>query len=113
MIRDRGRIKWTAMMLLEHVKLLRKLVKEDQYEQKKSIDEQQLETMNELLAQAMALNWPVEITYYQQHHYEIIAGKIHDWDGLRANLHLIDRFAKKHSIPIIDIANIRLVEDTN
>ncbi|TFI48759.1 YolD-like family protein, partial [Diaphorobacter sp. DS2] len=37
MIRDRGRIKWTSMMLPEHVKLLRDWAKEDTYEQKREL----------------------------------------------------------------------------
>lgn len=109
MIRDRGRIKWTAMMLPEHVKLLRDLVKEDQYEQKKNIDEQQLEEMNEILAEAVKFDQFMEVTYYHHHNYERIVGKMHDWDDLAQNLYLIDQFAEKHQIPITDIANIRLM----
>lgn len=108
MIRDRGRIKWTAMMLPEHVKLLRDLVKEDQYEQKKDIDEQHLEEMNEIIAEAIEFDYFLEITYYHQHNYETIVGKMHDWDELAQSLHIMDRSEEKHSIPIADIASIRL-----
>ncbi len=34
MIRDRGNIKWTAMMLPEHVKLLREWQEQDQVREK-------------------------------------------------------------------------------
>lgn len=110
MIRDRGRIKWTAMMLPEHVKLLRDWVKEDQYEQKKSIDEQQLEWMNEILMEAVECNQLVAITHYQNHNYEIVVGKIHNWDELAQKLHIIDRFQEIHRIAIVDIANVRLMD---
>lgn len=110
MIRDRGRIKWTAMMLPEHVKLLRDWAKEDQYEQKKSIDEQQLEAMNEVLTEAMTFDQFVTITYYQNHHYELVIGKIDGWDKITQKLNIVDKFAELHHIPITDIADIRLTD---
>ncbi|CAM3042985.1 YolD-like family protein [Filibacter tadaridae] len=39
MNRDRGNIKWTAMMLTEHLVKLRDWVAEDAYEEKPTIDE--------------------------------------------------------------------------
>ena len=39
MIRDRGRKKWTAMMLPEHITKLRDWVGKDSYEEKPAIDE--------------------------------------------------------------------------
>ena len=62
MIRDRGRIKWTSMMLPEHVKMLREWVQEDEYEQEKVLDEQQLEQMNETILGAMEFNYQVCLT---------------------------------------------------
>lgn len=111
MIRDRGRIKWTAMMLPEHVKLLRDWVKEDQYEQKKIIDEQQLESMNEVLMEAVEFHQHVAITYYQNCRYEIIVGKIHHRDELTGKLHIVDRFEEMHHIAIGDIADVRLMDE--
>jgi hypothetical protein len=108
MIRDRGRIKWTSMMLPEHVKMLRDWIKEDQYEQKKEMDEQQLELMNETLSQAIEFNQLVTITHYRNHNYEIVIGKIHYWDELTHKLHVVDRFEEVHRIPINEIADIRL-----
>jgi YolD-like protein len=110
MIRDRGRIKWTSMMLPEHVKMLREWVKEDQYEQKKEIDEQQLEMMNETLLEAIELNRFVTITHYQNQNYEIVIGKIHYWNQLGQKLHIKDRFEEVHRIPITDIIDIRLTD---
>ncbi|MGX6442657.1 YolD-like family protein [Neobacillus sp. K501] len=110
MIRDRGRIKWTSMMLPEHVKMLRDWVKEDQYEQKKEMDEQQLEMMNETLSEAIEFDQFVTITHYRHQHYEIVIGKIHYWNELGQKLHVIDRFEEVHRIPIIDIIDIRLTD---
>ncbi|MFP5113491.1 YolD-like family protein [Bacillaceae bacterium C204] len=110
MIRDRGRIKWTSMMLPEHVKLLRDWVKEDRYEQKREMDEQQLERMNEILSEAIEYDQYVTITHYRNQNYEIVIGKIHYWDELTQRLHVIDRFEEVHRIPIDAIADIRMTE---
>lgn len=110
MIHDRGRIKWTSMMLPEHVKLLRDWVKEDQYEQKKEMDEQQLDLMNETLSEAIEFDQFVTITHYRNRNYEIVIGKIHYWDELGKKLHIVDRFEEVHRIPIEDIFDIRMTD---
>ncbi|MEH7073932.1 YolD-like family protein [Neobacillus drentensis] len=110
MIRDRGRIKWTSMMLPEHVKLLRDWVKEDRYEQKREMDEQQLQMMNEVLSEAIEYDQYVTITHYRMRNYEIVIGKIHYWDELTQRLHVIDRFEEVHRIPMDAIADIRITE---
>ncbi|MEH7377440.1 YolD-like family protein [Neobacillus drentensis] len=110
MIRDRGRIKWTSMMLPEHVKLLRDWVKEDRYEQKREMDEQYLELMNGILSEAIEYDQYVTITHYRNRNYEIVIGKIHYWDELTQRLHVIDRFDEVHRIPMNAIADIRMTE---
>jgi hypothetical protein len=108
MIRDRGRIKWVSMMLPEHIKLLRDWVKEDQYEERKEMDEQQLELMNTTLSEAIEFDQSVTITHYRKGNYEIVIGKIHYWDEMAQKLHIIDHFEEVHRIPITAIADIRL-----
>jgi broad-specificity NMP kinase len=107
MIRDRGRIKWTAMMLPEHVKLLRDWVKEDGYEQKKDMDEQQLEYMNDILSEAMELDQLVTITHFRNRAFEIVIGKIHYWDGINQKIHIVDQFEEMHQIQMDNIVDIR------
>lgn len=110
MIRDRGRIKWTSMMLPEHVKMLRDWVKEDAYEYRKELDEQQLEAMNETLLGAMEFDQQVIISHYHGHHYEIVMGKIHYWDQAFGKLHIADQFDEIHKIKLEDIYDIRLAD---
>jgi hypothetical protein len=110
MIRDRGSIKWTAMMLPEHVKLLRDWAKEDTYEQKREIDEQKLESMNEIISEAMEYDKSVTITYYQHKNYQLVIGEIYRWDALNQKVHIIDRFEEVHPILISEIADVRLTD---
>jgi broad-specificity NMP kinase len=98
------------MMLPEHVKLLRDWVKEDQYEQKKVIDEQQFESMNEALMEAIEFNQSVAITYYQNDNYEMVVGKVHHWNEQAQKLYVVDRFDEMYHIAITDIADIQLMD---
>jgi YolD-like protein len=111
MIRDRGRIKWTSMMLPEHVKMLRDWTREDENEKEKEMDEQQLEVMNEIILEAMELNQQVAITHYRQQKYEIVIGKIHYWDPLANKLHIVDSFSELHRIGVSSIADVRAVDE--
>lgn len=110
MIHDRGRIKWTSMMLPEHVKMLRDWVKEDTYESKKRLDEQQLEQMNETIAEAMEFEQALTITHYHNKQYELVLGRVHYWDTLESKLHIVDRFDEIHRIKLNDIYDVRLLE---
>ncbi|MGR3764923.1 YolD-like family protein [Rossellomorea sp. NS-SX7] len=111
MIRDRGRIKWTSMMLPEHVKLLRDWAKEDTYEKRKELDEQELEVLNEVVAEAMEFGKAVSITHYVNHRHEQLIGAIHHADSLEGKLHVVDRDEKVHYIPLTGITDIRFFEE--
>ncbi|WP_264738475.1 YolD-like family protein [Cytobacillus firmus] len=111
MIRDRGRIKWTSMMLPEHVKLLRDWAEEDTYEQKRELDEQKFECMNEILSEAMEFQKSVTLTHYRGRNYELVIGSIHYWDEFGQKLHIVDRFEEIHRISINAIADARFTEE--
>ena len=49
---DRGTIKWTSLMLPEHVEAIQKLWKEDERVEKAILDEQQLEELEFALQRA-------------------------------------------------------------
>ncbi|WP_071460045.1 YolD-like family protein [Bacillus massilinigeriensis] len=108
MIRDRGRIKWTSMMLPEHVGLLREWAEEDKKMEKKELDEQELERLNEVLLEAMEFNGIVEVNYYRAGRYEKISGHIQYWDELAGRLHIIDTIGDLHRIVLSEIADVRL-----
>lgn len=60
-IKDRGQIKWTAMMLTEHVQLLRDLKKEDRYNTKPILDDFDLEAIYEEIRLAYMRQCEVEL----------------------------------------------------
>ncbi|AYC29504.1 YolD-like family protein [Paenisporosarcina cavernae] len=62
MLRDRGRIKWTAMMLPEHVRELRKWQEEIGKVSRPELDEFDIQVMQEELQRALATNADVRLT---------------------------------------------------
>lgn len=63
--RDRGKIKWTALMLPEHVTMLRDWQKEDDYTNRPELSEWDLESMQEELERAMRMKSQTEVdTWY-------------------------------------------------
>ncbi len=107
MIRDRGRIKWVSMMLPEHVRVLREWAEEDTYETKKILDEQQLEILNGVIAEAMEFESSVTIVHYRDKKYEILVGRIHRFDPLEHKLRIIDHFGEEHHIQIQNIMDVK------
>jgi YolD-like protein len=77
-IRDRGNIKWTSLMLPEHVKELRKYIYDDYYDiPEPTLDDQQLEEINSLILEAMELNIPLSFTVYKNKRLKEFHGHIH------------------------------------
>lgn len=87
MNRDRGTIKWNAMMLPEHVKLLREWKAEDEKTKKPEISEWQLEEMNLRLERAISEKLPVIIKIWHNHQIKMISGKISRFQPSTQKLH--------------------------
>jgi hypothetical protein len=65
-IKDRGRIKWTAMMLPEHVEMLREWQQEDWYNRKPNLDEFDLEAIFDEIQLAYRRQCDVEIRIWRE-----------------------------------------------
>lgn len=55
-VQDRGKLKWTALMLSEHIQRLRAWQAEDTIPVRREPDEQQLEEWNYVITSAMEKN---------------------------------------------------------
>ncbi|WP_430787520.1 YolD-like family protein [Virgibacillus flavescens] len=75
-VNDRGTKKWTAMMLPEHIELLKKMWQEEEYKEKPILDEQQLMEMETKLQCALHNNLTVEIKHYDEPHFAVARGKL-------------------------------------
>ena len=65
MIKDRGTIKWTSLILPEHVKNLRDWAAEDKLEKKPELDEQAFEQIGIIVMESLNYTLPIRITIWE------------------------------------------------
>ncbi|MFP4660939.1 MAG: YolD-like family protein [Halanaerobiales bacterium] len=76
MIKDRGNIKWSSLMLTEHREKLEKLLQRDQDIEKPELDEQQLQEMDRSLKKALEFKQLIKVKYYKNHSFKEYQGKV-------------------------------------
>lgn len=106
MIRDRGRIKWTAMMLPEHVEQLREWQKEDELQIRQQPDEQQLEQWNYQIHEAAERNLQISIHYWDHETVTESKGHIQKINTLDGTLHLTSDNGETHRIPFVQLKSV-------
>lgn len=90
MIRDRGNIKWNAMMLPEHVKALREWKAQDKYVEKPELDEWALQELSEQLQIAYNGKVEVELKVWEEKQLYKATGIIKELNVKHAQLTLED-----------------------
>ncbi|MCG7343089.1 YolD-like family protein [Sporosarcina sp. ACRSL] len=110
MIRDRGRIKWTAMMLPEHVEQLREWQKEDGLQIRQQPDEQQLEQWNYQIHEAAERKLQLSVQYWNDAKVAEGKGYIKKIDALEGTLHLVSEKGETHRIPFVHLKSISETE---
>lgn len=83
MLKDRGTIKWTSLMLPEHVQLLKNMWEEDEMKKCPLIDNQTLEIMDEQLTHAYVHEQIVRLKFHHNGYHQSICGKIITLDSDR------------------------------
>ncbi|MCP3025985.1 YolD-like family protein [Halobacillus sp. A5] len=73
---DRGTIKWTSLMMPEHVEMVQEVFKEQTKEEKPVLDEQQIQDHAFTLEMAIKDNLTVEIKYHNGHNYSYFTVKV-------------------------------------
>lgn len=76
MIKDRGTIKWTAMMLPEHVQKIKEWKRETYAEAPRTLSEWELEDLQQIIDQAFNQQKIVTITAWQEAKYVQWTGTI-------------------------------------
>lgn len=74
--RDRGTIKWTSLMLPEHVEMVKKLWREDQRVEKGIMDEQKAVEIDFLMQRALKDDLTVKARIYNGFEYEDLLLKL-------------------------------------
>lgn len=107
MIRDRGSIKWTSLMLPEHVKELRSYIHEGYYDvPEPSLDEQQMEEMNEMILEAMEFHLPLELTLYNNKRLITITGHVHYMDSVKKHFRILDKSGTLKIVPFSEVKGV-------
>ncbi len=89
MIRDRGLMKWhAALMQPEHIKLLRDRDREDLYDKKPELDEQEFEQIGIVAMESLHYTLPVRVTYWHEGFFKAIVGIIMAVDFLEKHMKL-------------------------
>lgn len=75
-VNDRGTMKWTSLMLPEHIEMLNKMWEEQEHKEMPVLDEQQIAENNMLLRDALENDLEIRIKYYVDHEYKTIEGRL-------------------------------------
>ncbi len=110
LIKDRGTIKWTAMMLPEHVHELRELWEKDKKVPERSIDEQKIELIDYTIKSAMTANMKVKIIFYEGNTYIEKLGHIREVDPYTSILCLYTPQGQNLKIRMNRIIDVELTE---
>ncbi|WP_229105454.1 YolD-like family protein [Bacillus paralicheniformis] len=117
-LKDRGAIKWTAMMLPEHVGLLRELESNQNKVKRPVLDMSQIEDMEMIISEAMELNTQVQFTIFKPLPFlngadtgELIniEGKIHYINHIRKVFHVVDSKGVTNLIKFEDVVGIEQI----
>lgn len=116
-LKDRGAIKWTAMMLPEHVSLLRELESNQDKVKRPVLDMSQIEDMEMAISEAMEFNNSVQFSVFKPlpmlngpETGEIvqIEGHIHYINQLRKLFHVVDSKGDTNLIKFEDVVSVEI-----
>ncbi|SIT81246.1 YolD-like family protein [Edaphobacillus lindanitolerans] len=106
MIRDRGNIKWTAMMLPEHLRLLREWQEGEGRGEPSEPDAQQLEEWDRLLHEALESGMGLAIRCRTAGGEMDCAGRVHHFDPLTGTIRMVGGDGEPHIIRTADVRDI-------
>ncbi|CCU58555.1 YolD-like family protein [Bacillus subtilis] len=91
MLRDRGTIKWTSMMLPEHLTQLKQDLIDVSKIEKPSLVDQQIEEMDLLVSEALEFNKELKFKLFNNGFVENVNGRVHYINFEQRRLHVKDQ----------------------
>ncbi|PYZ96475.1 hypothetical protein CR205_12200 [Alteribacter lacisalsi] len=86
--KDRGTIKWTSLMLPEHVRMLKEHQEAYFKVARPELDPQQLEEFERTVCEAMGLNRELAVTYWENGYHHQVYGYVHYINYVARKLHV-------------------------
>ncbi|KIN51329.1 hypothetical protein B4073_1853 [Bacillus subtilis] len=91
MLRDRGTIKWTSLMLPEHLTQLKQDLIDVSKIEKPFLDDQQIEEMDLLVSEALEFNKELKFKLFNNGFVENVTGRVHYINFEQHRLHVKDQ----------------------
>ncbi|ODV48091.1 hypothetical protein BCM26_03850 [Bacillus subtilis] len=91
MLRDRGTIKYTSIMLPEHLTQLKQDLIDVSKIEKPSLDDQQIEEMDLLISEALEFNKELNFKVFNNGFVENVTGRVHYINFEQQKLHVKDQ----------------------
>lgn len=111
MLKDRGTIKWTSLMLPEHVQMLKNMWQEEETISQPIVDEQLLDELNNHLQIALSQNKKVRLTVYVNGQKQILIGKIKRVCETMRTITIILNNGVDRTLQVTSIMHIEQAED--
>lgn len=108
-VRDRGSKKWTAMMLPEHVKLIREYTEEQQKIPRPELDEFDLQVIGETIYIASKRKGNVLIKLWKEGEIKGYGGTVENLDILKKTIQLDNPFGL-HTYKLDDIVDVSILD---
>lgn len=106
MLRDRGTIKWTSMMLPEHLTQLKQDLLDVSKFEKPSLDAQQIEEMDIIVSEALEFNKELVLKLFNNGFVENVTGRVHYINFEEQKLHVKDQNDNTVYINMNDIIGV-------
>lgn len=110
MLKDRGNLKWTAMMLPEHLVQLKEWKREQFYDKKRDLTEWELEEIERTIQRAFKLRELVTLTLWQNHKLQDETGLITGTDTIKKEL-LLETDESIKRVTFVEIQHAKLVDE--
>lgn len=107
-IRDRGNIKWTALMLPEHVAMVKKVYADQNKVAKPTLDEQEIEEIERVINGGMSDNLQLVFTYWKNGYFKTLIGRVYRIDHIGRHIRVEDEFRDRVNIDIDVIIDVRI-----
>lgn len=107
-VRDRGSKKWVAMMLPEHVKLLREYMEDQKKAPRPDLDEWDLDIIQETIQIAMKRNVEVEIKTWRNGAFHIHLGKV-TWVDINRRIIEMEDVLTSFTLQLDEIVDVTIL----
>lgn len=109
MLKDRGNMKWIAMMLPEHLVKIREWKEEQFHEKKRDLTEWELEEIEQTIQRAFRMRKMITVTLWSNNHLHDKTGLVTGIDPYKKEL-LLDAEISVKRISFHDIQDAKLVD---